>query len=138
MKSPEITFIVTYECPRCQTLLEVRGHDPSTWQRCPKCGRPSLPPEHSRVPLGERPSQDSGILMIGPEPDSPSQQTAAPTSIMGSHPGALRRIILAVGFLTSLTLLISAFFDQNGFNIVLFGIITFVIFGLLVLRKRRR
>jgi len=137
VKPPEITFIVTYACPRCQTLLEAKGRETSIWQRCPKCGRPNLPPEHNLVPLEERPPLEGDVLILGPEPDSPALQTAAPAQT-GAYSGALRRIVLTVGFLTSLTLLLYAFFDQNAFNVVAFGIVTIILLAFLILGARQR
>lgn len=50
----EIVFITGHSCPGCQAELDLAGTDPGSWLRCPRCGRPSLPPAEdlARGPIG--------------------------------------------------------------------------------------
>jgi DNA-directed RNA polymerase subunit RPC12/RpoP len=41
----EIVFLCLYRCPRCASVLQVAEAPTGGWFRCPRCGRPALPPE---------------------------------------------------------------------------------------------
>jgi hypothetical protein len=127
VETPEITYIMTYRCPRCHAALEARTSESHTWVRCPRCGRANLPPEHTYRPPREPSPLGDDVLVIGPSPDFPG-----PSHAVASHPdphsGSARRITLAVGILVSLTLLAMAFIDKNMINVVIFGFSTIVLF----------
>lgn len=129
---PEITFIVTYRCPRCDAALEARTRESHTWLRCPRCGRASLPPEHMRTPPPPV-ALDDDVLVIGSAPDD----VAAPRAGR-RHPGGTRRISLAAGILISLTMLMISFVDGNTVNVGIFGVVTLVLFAILGYTARRR
>ena len=136
VETPEITYIVTYRCPRCQAKLEARTSESHTWVRCPKCGRANLPPEHSYRRRTVRPPLGDDVLVIGPSPDFPGSNHA-PAPRLDHHTGSVRRISLAVGILVSLTLLAMAFLDQNMINVAIFGFSTIVLFVILGYTVRR-
>ncbi len=128
----DILFLVTYECPRCQASLEARGRALSTWLRCPKCGRPSLPPMETLIMSQRRMQASEGIMYIGAEAER-SERASKPSPM-----AAVRRILLAVAFLTALTLLVNAFLEGNPFNVVAFGLATIVLLAFLIFTGRRR
>jgi hypothetical protein len=43
----DITFISVYRCPGCDVALEAVENPGVGWLRCPRCGRPSLPPSYT-------------------------------------------------------------------------------------------
>jgi hypothetical protein len=133
-EAPEITFIVTYECPRCQAALEARTAESQTWLRCPKCGRASLPPEHMEVEPPARSAPAEDFLIIGPE----RLDRLTPEPPQGALAGSGRRIALATFFIGSLGMLLIAFVDQNPGNMTIFGILTVVFLGLLAITGGRR
>jgi hypothetical protein len=73
----DITFIVSYRCPRCGVALEARTGRSTSWLKCPKCKRASQPPEHVSRPVIRdvfTPSDD--VLVITDNPYATA--TAAP------------------------------------------------------------
>jgi hypothetical protein len=40
----EVLFLTGYSCPGCRSELDIPSPPPDSWLRCPRCGRPSLPP----------------------------------------------------------------------------------------------
>lgn len=114
---PEITFLVSYRCPRCQAILEARGGLSQGWVRCPSCGRPSLPPETMRSPAVARPSGD--VLVIGPEP---SDRPFGSAQVRSRSPRAVRAraAFFGAGFLLSLLLALLALLDRNPANAMAF------------------
>jgi hypothetical protein len=45
LEPPDIVFITGYTCPGCGVDLEMPDARVDCWLRCPRCDRPSLPPE---------------------------------------------------------------------------------------------
>ena len=139
MEQSGITFIVGYPCPRCHAMLEARSSDAYGWLRCPRCGRASLPPEHMRMPPREMPPPPEDVLVIGPSPEYPGMSPVHSNSRRSPRPsGGVRRLVVATGLILSLTLLVISFLDENALNAMIFGVITLVIFGFLLLSSRRR
>ena len=137
---PEITFIVAYPCPRCQAALEVRSGQARDWVRCPKCGRPSLPPEHVRaVPNLRAVGED--VLIIGPDPDPgpntrpfPPAHSAAPEV----WPFSPRSVLFGVGFIFTLILGVVSYIDPDWGNPVIYGALSLVFLVLWLFPPRRR
>ncbi|MFO0957439.1 MAG: hypothetical protein U0800_08220 [Isosphaeraceae bacterium] len=72
---PGVVFLTGYECPGCGADLELPAKRADSWLRCPRCGRPSEPPDqaqaagpwaHSRAPF-EIPATEAGQVVPGPQ-----------------------------------------------------------------------
>ena len=50
----QLDVFVTYRCPRCQAELEAPAGPLDGWRRCPRCGRPSLPPDPGELGAAKR------------------------------------------------------------------------------------
>lgn len=67
----DIVFLSGYTCPGCLAELELPHHRPDSWLRCPRCGRPSLPPtmENAATPAQVWGQSTAEILAgTGPSP----------------------------------------------------------------------
>ena len=133
----EITYIVAYRCPNCQAALEARTSEASTWLRCPKCGRASLPPELVRTPRVDPILPGDDVLVIGAAADAPGLDSGG-SEPSRAHPGAIRRVLLAVGILGSLMMLITAFTEGDFVNVAIYGVIAIVLFAIMGFTAWRR
>jgi hypothetical protein len=135
---PEITFVVSYRCPHCQSALEGRTSRPAEWVRCPKCGRASEPPASGLTPEPSpfaAPGED--VLVIGPDPH-PTPMTPVATGALAAsgEPGSALRVAFATGLFVTVTMLIFSFLDRSESGIAVFGASSFV-FLLLLARPAR-
>ena len=136
--NPEIIFIVTYPRPRCLTALEARTGAARGWLRCPSCGRASLPPDHMRTtPRFPPATPGEDVLVIGPSADDRLARRGA-ASPFRSRSGWARRIALGSLMFLSLIRLFFAVLDQNGGDMVLYGLATLVSLTLFVSATLRR
>lgn len=128
----EITFLVSYDCPRCHAALEARTGRVVQWLRCPKCGRAGLPPDHSFRPFRRElfPIDDS-VLVIGPQTDPRPMTPVAVGAVQDGRavfqgasprrPGSVRRIVFASLLFISVTMLMFSALDQSGLGMTLFS-----------------
>ncbi len=135
--SSETILVQTYPCPQCRAELEAVSHDWDGWQRCPKCGLPSLPPEVLRLrgqgSLGTFTTSSDDILVI---PDSPEDVGDAQLTglISDGRPSYVSgaRLIFRTGLLVSLGLAFIFFLDRRTTNTVIFGSLALIFFVLLL------
>jgi hypothetical protein len=142
----DIAYFVTYPCPRCKVELETEHGGWQGWLKCPACGTPALPPEFLRGhPSVRRRVREIGdgeapIVIIGDDtPDgapasAPSPKIAAPPSTLMNT----LRLVFISGLVTSLFLLLIAYFDENQRATYLFGPLAVVFFLLLLRMPARR
>jgi hypothetical protein len=132
----EITFLVSYQCPRCHAALEAGAADPASWLRCPKCGRASLPPSPSLSPSVPRAAQADGeVLFIGPGDEA--RTLHAPTAPRATA-GATRRIAFITGLLVSSLVLVFALLGQDSLVASVAGLAALIFVGLLAIPAKRR
>jgi hypothetical protein len=141
--SSAMRLIEVYPCPRCRAELEARFHEWQGWQRCPKCGLPSLPPEPTRPIDLERQSADltegSDILFISDTSEHPDQVetlTDPPVS-RASHVSAAR-LIFRTGLLVSAGLAFVFFLDRLTTHTLIFAALAVVFFILLIRKPVKR
>ena len=139
----EVTYFVTYSCPRCKAELEVQHGDWQGWQLCPACGLPSLPPEllfghpmTRRRVLGH--DEDPAILndMSLPEDSIALDRSRLIVSSPSSAITAVR-VAFFIGFIVSLFFLLLFYLDQKQEFTGIFGVVS-IIFFLLLLRSPKR
>jgi hypothetical protein len=125
----EIVFLSVYLCPGCGTELEAGEGMMDQWLRCPKCGRPSLPPtdgitrSRPREPYRRRdlsPDQPGGeLLIISAQPDT------APSARSG-----LKALWVLAG--VAISVLICSLLLSSPVEIILVGAVTSVVLILLI------
>jgi hypothetical protein len=140
----QVTYVVSYSCPRCKAELEVQHGDWQGWRLCPACGLPSLPPEM----LFGHPStrrlvsgHDEGPAILN-EISLPEDSVALDRSrLLAASPsrglGAFR-VVVAVLLVVSLFLLLLFYLDQNQQLTGIFGALSFIFFLLLLRNPTRR
>ena len=76
---------LAYPCPHCQIMLEPPEEPWQGWVRCPRCGRPGLPPEGLRHALLRKRKTTSGDR-LEPQTDGQSQSAlaSAPANAQGT------------------------------------------------------
>jgi hypothetical protein len=135
--STEIVFIDTYSCPQCRAELVTGYDDWQGWQRCPKCGLPSLPPEPVPAPglarLEGGPAVSDNVLVISDVQDSlvMADPTLSGAQSQSSYVSGAR-LILRTGLLVSVGLAFIFFLDRRTTNMVIFAFLSCVFFLLLV------
>jgi hypothetical protein len=140
----QVTYVVSYSCPRCKAELEVQHGDWQGWRLCPACGLPSLPPEM----LFGHPStrrlvqgHDEGPAILN-EISLPEDSVALDRSrLLAASPsrglGAFR-VVVVVLLVVSLFLLLLFYLDENQQFTGIFGVISFILFLMLLWSPRRR
>lgn len=130
----DITYIVSYRCPRCQTQLEAGPRQTDSWLRCPKCGRPSLPPAFSRIiPPAPAPAEGD-VVFIGDFDRLNAIPPALPSSPAVT---STWRVVFLAGLLICASLLIFSLLDQDALKASIFGIGALVCLGFLAIPRRR-
>jgi hypothetical protein len=120
--------IVAYPCPHCHAPLVARSEQTYGWLRCPRCGRPGLPPEPEPEP--ERASQfESGELPGGDEP------AGGRSRLRG---GLVRRVSAASALFLSLLNALFAVLANDRPGASFFGVIALGCLALAVYPGRRR
>jgi hypothetical protein len=142
----EIT-ITRYSCPHCHGPLETDQARWHGWVRCPKCGRPGLPPTAILLDRRSRPARldrvnrpDKSVKTLDPptvlaRASLPPLQRMAPTPISSAS-----RLIVTTGLVISAFLLLMAYLDRNtpSSASAIFGCLTVVFFLLLLRMPKRR
>lgn len=130
---PERSVIVSYRCPRCQTMLEAGRGQADSWLRCPKCTRPSLPPAYSRLSaLRRAPERD--VVYLG---DFDRLQQIPPALIIPAKSFSPWRILFVAGLLVSLSLLVMALLEEAPLQASVFGLVAIFCFGILAVPRKR-
>jgi hypothetical protein len=146
----EITFVVSYSCPRCGAALEARTGRVAPWLKCPKCQRASLPPEHTFRPRVETFAVTDDVLVIGPEtePERPSLSSvaAARATVQSFHPApgsfgegdpvSIRRVVLTTVLFLSVMMLLFAYLAQNTMGTSIASASALICLVLLILPSR--
>jgi hypothetical protein len=130
----QVTYFVSYPCPRCKAELEVEHGDWQGWRRCPACGLPSLPPEllfgHPRTRRQVRGHDEDGAILT--DEGVPEDSIALDRSrIVASSPSSVAstlRVIFLIGLVVSLFLLLLFYLDQNQQLTGIFGALSFIFF----------
>jgi len=129
----EIVFLSVYSCPSCGVQLEAKEGRASDWLRCPKCGRPSLPPaggvirNRPREPLAYR---DHSTGLSGAELLLLTDSSGASPS---AHAGLKALVLLGAVSVTALTCLLM---QRGTSEIVVVSAVTGM--ALLVLMRPRK
>ena len=115
----QVTYFVSYSCPRCKAELEVQHGSWQGWRLCPACGLPSLPPEL----LFGHPTTRRRVLghdeapMILNDMNLPEDSIALDRSrIVASSPSSVVthcRVVFLVGLIVSLFLLLLFYLDEQ-------------------------
>lgn len=134
----EITYIVAYRCPNCQAALEARTTEANTWLRCPKCGRASLPPDLVRTPRIDPILPGDDVLVIGTGADVPGLDSGEQGAYRRAYPGAVRRVVLAILLLSSLSSVSMAFLKGNFVGVGIYGVVTILLVVTMGFTGRRR
>ena len=132
----QVTYFVSYSCPRCKAELEVQHEDWQGWRRCPACGLPSLPPEllfghpttRRRVQGGDHEPEISDEMTMGEELAIPHGVDPRWSSLSRRVHSGPARVILVILFVVSLFLLLLFYLDQNQQLTGIFGGVSFVLF----------
>ena len=162
----DITFIISYRCPRCGVALEARTGRSTPWLKCPKCKRASQPPEHvSRPPVRDIFTPSDDVLVIAdnpyatmtprvesrpyvsrPEVIPPTvARPAAPIASVspnpvdpyaGNEPVSLRRVILTTLLFISVMMLLFSYLSQNPLGISIASASSLICLILLVVPTR--
>ena len=70
-----IMQIANYPCPNCHLPLEAKPGSWQGWLLCPRCGLPSLPPEHvlssPRQPSAARQARSRECRLASASPEPP-------------------------------------------------------------------
>jgi hypothetical protein len=130
----DVVFLSIYPCPGCDVELEAPEAATTGWLRCPRCGRPSLPPadgvihNRRRPPRARRdhPAGMSGAELLLTVP----QHAGAPSSSAG-----LKAIALLVG--VAVPVLVSIWFQRDLIEIVAVDSVAAIAL-LVLLRPRSR
>jgi hypothetical protein len=140
----QVTYYVSYSCPRCKAELEVQHGSWQGWRLCPACGLPSLPPEllfgHPTTRRRVLGRDDEPILLndVSLPEDSialdRAQIVLAPPS--GVFSGL--RVFFLIGLVVSLFLLLLFYLDQNQQLTGIFGALSFIFFLLMLRSPMRR
>jgi len=143
VQQAEITFVVSYRCPNCQAALEARSSEVQQgWLRCPKCGRASLPPSTVRPSPAERAlaTPDEDLLVIGSTAEDPGMASdAADAATHRVYPaGAVRRVVMALLILFSVSGLLGAFLRRSPLSVAFFGLTSLILFAMVGSTTRRR
>jgi hypothetical protein len=139
----QVTYFVSYSCPRCKAELEVQHGSWQGWRRCPACDLPSLPPEL----LFGHPSTRRRVLghdeapVILNDMNLPEDSIALDRSrILASSPSSVfsgARVVFLIGFVGSLFFLLLFYLEQQNEFTGIFGALSFIFF-LLLLRNPKR
>lgn len=129
----DTAFIVSYRCPRCQATLEAGPKQADSWLRCPKCGRPSLPPAFTRA-FVPPPAVEGDVIYIG---DFDRLNAIPPALPSSSAAGSAWRMLFLAGLLICAALLIFSLLDQDVIKASIFGLGALVCLGFLVVPRRR-
>jgi hypothetical protein len=143
----DITFLISYRCPRCNASLEARTGRLAPWLKCPKCKRASQPPEHVARPrarsifepneevlvIRESPYVSMGVastpspfashseVILTPvnSPGRPSaQMTPNPVDpFAAGEPVSVRRVVLTTLLFISLMMLLFMYVSQNPLGV---------------------
>jgi hypothetical protein len=133
-----------YPCPNCHLPLEAKPGSWQGWLLCPRCGLPSLPPEHV-LSLPRQPTPPAKQEVVSAEPAGPAlsrpEKTAAVTAPRAlrpdrATPSSATRLIVSTGLIVSLCLLLVGYLDRSSQNSAIFGFLT-IFFFLLLLRLPR-
>jgi len=133
-----------YPCPHCHLPLEAKPGSWQGWLLCPRCGLPSLPPEHV-LSLPRQPAPPAKQQVVSAESAAPAlsrpEQTAAVTAPRAlrpdrAAPSSATRLIVSTGLIVSLCLLLVGYLDRSSQNSAIFGFLT-IFFFLLLLRLPR-
>jgi hypothetical protein len=112
----------------------------STWFRCPKCGRASLPPDDTALSRRERTKPDplSGVFVTGPG-DSPRMTPGRPATAgrRAAGFGNVRQLVLVSGLFLALLILLVSLLDQNRISAFVFGFAALGFVGFLLLPTTR-
>ncbi len=132
----DLVFIVSYECPGCRLMLEDRSGGVPAWHRCPKCGRPSLAPDHqnwnrSSFRSETKPTLDTGTYFIEEElPIRPRSMAPLPSSTGQTTSNLF--LSLGIGFFASIFLCIVSLLNGNSVFAWITGLAAVICFLLLV------
>jgi hypothetical protein len=135
-----------YPCPNCHLPLEAKPGSWQGWLLCPRCGLPSLPPEHVRSsPRQSRPPAKREVVSAGSAAPALSrpEQTAAVTAPRAPRTdraatSSATRLIVSTGLIVSLCLLLVGYLDRSSQNSAIFGFLTIFFFLLLLRLPRNR
>lgn len=129
----DISYIVSYHCPRCQAALEAGPRPTDSWLRCPKCGRPALPPAYSQF-AAPAPAAEGEVVFIG---DFNRLSSIPPAVPVTSAAASTWRMVFLAGLLICASLLIFSLLDQDAIKASIFGIGALVCLGFLAIPRRR-
>ncbi len=143
----EITFPVTYACPRCGVALDAVTDGWRDWVRCPSCGKAGRPPLPRRY--GQAPASDVmyiGTFSTGTGNDTPTTngRSARPYSARGlgrtGYPlpdSTARRAMMGGGFFLSAFLALVSVVQKNPAQAGVFGGVAVVLLFLLARSSAR-
>ncbi len=114
----DFIFIVNYECPGCHVVLENRSAGEPSWLRCPRCGRPSLAPDHQSRELPNNRLEKTASPLIGSFTTGSDVLVITPRSMAPMPPAVGQKnpnlpILLGIGFFAALFFSIVALMDAN-------------------------
>jgi predicted RNA-binding Zn-ribbon protein involved in translation (DUF1610 family) len=136
--NPDMTFLVSYDCPYCQSALMGRTARSDAWVRCPSCGRASEPPEHAVTLAPPAPGED--VLVIGPDPDPRPMTPVAVADYRDArparHPVSPLRVACSAALFVSVSMLLFAVLDGSTMGTAFFGAAAVVCIALLAVPAR--
>jgi hypothetical protein len=135
-----------YQCPNCHLPLEAKPGSWQGWLLCPRCGLPSLPPEHalSSPRQSRRPAKQKAVSAVPVPPVSRRpEETAAVTAPRApradrTSSSSASRLIVSTGLIVSLCLLLVGYLDRSSQSSAIFGFLTIFFFLLLLRLPRNR
>lgn len=123
---PSVVFLTSYECPGCGAELELPAPSADSWLRCPRCGRPSEPPDFGSSP---KPGVEVSGSLAEPAPPAPGSVSVPVTLETGLLILSVVALVvdLVLRFLVGVDPMVQMVADVAAF-------LTFSLFGYLVVR----
>jgi hypothetical protein len=140
-----IMFVVSYQCPHCQSPLEGRTTRADAWLRCPHCKRASQPPDQALTPETPGPipadtqadTKPMPLAGVAPAADAGDEPRAGAGAIVESaQPPSAWRVGYASALFVSMTLLVFSLLFQNVIGMSTFSVGALLFFLLLTRSPR--